>query len=183
MKTIEIIVACLIGLGALYVFIKILIRDKPVNEDEFPILPRKEREKMSRRFKDFCKIVIADNDEIMIDKAAVARQYMLILNQTFDNYPIDPRRLDTVWTLFKDRMAKRGVYGKYSNMQGKMFLMDVNYIVRHLWEHTGKDGVVKNGDDMHLIKSSLYESDEMRTPEQVFNDLSRRQIKKSVVSD
>ena len=165
---------CLMVLGVLYLLGKKLLERYSAKDTGFPTLPKWEREKLSPGFKEFKNLVIKSGDKKMLDLAAVARDYMIQLSKAFDHQKVTTESLQNEWGSFKQRMGDRDVFDRYQNMRGKLFLMDVNHIVRHLWEHQDSDGVIKNGNDLRKAYSLLYENDLVRTPAEVFHDLTLR---------
>ena len=163
-------------LGVLYFLLKRVGKKLFPPNTGFPVLPWWERQKLSATFKEFKKIVKKSRNEQMLDLTAVAREYMIELNAAFDKQEVTLELLQKVWRAHNNKMGERTVFDKYQNMRAKLFLMDVNHIVRHLWEHTGSDGVIKNGNDLRKVYPLVYENDVVRTPVEVFNDLIKRII-------
>lgn len=124
------------------------------------------------KFEEFVKLAKDSEDTRLIDLVEISKEYIEGLDRIFDDREITSTILREIdLPMFIDNMKQKGIFDKYQNHQGKLFLMDVLYIARHTWEHTDKRGNIKNGNDLHKVWPLMFEEDVQVSPADVVRAL------------
>ncbi len=103
----------------------------------------------------------------------LVENYIIGLNHIFFDRDVNHLVLEKIdLPMYLKELEEQGLLKKISSISFKILVMDVFFIVRHIWELTDKRGMLKTGNDLHRELSLMFEDDKMLSVEDVFAKMS-----------
>lgn len=127
---------------------------------------------MPQKFLELKKLIDEKGNESQKQLMVLAGDYIAGLNNMFYDREVTQQTLeDFDFPMFVKELEHEGLLKGKSRPEAIMLIMNIQHIVRHTWELTGEDSLIKTGDDLRKAWPLIWENDRTFTLDELFRDV------------